>query len=38
MDSLGLGRDCSVLLVNPLEDIDWAGGGFPVKFSLLFVL
>lgn len=38
MDSLGLGRNCSLLLVNPPEDLDWAGGGFPVKFSLLFVL
>lgn len=36
-DSLGLGRDGSLLLVNPPEDLDWAGGGFPMKFSMLFV-
>lgn len=38
VDSLGLGEDCSLLPVNPPDDLDCAGGGFPVIFSLLFVL
>lgn len=38
VDSLGLGEDCSLLPVNPPDDLDCTGGGFPVTFSLLFVL
>lgn len=36
--SLGLGRGWSLLLVNAPDGLDGAGGGFPRKCSMLFVL
>lgn len=36
--SLGLGRDCSILLVNPPAGLAGAGGGLAMKFSTLLAL